>query len=83
MRRYAGAVAQRSTKHRKQLGEAIRTERLARDLTQELLAEKADLSVNFIGNVERGEQAISLDSIVQIAAALKLNVQELMARARL
>ena len=73
----------RSTRHRKQLGEVIRAERLARDLTQEQLAEKADLSLNFIGNVERGEQAVSLDSIVQIAAALKITVQELVAKAKL
>ena len=76
-------MPQRSIRHRKQLGETIRAERLARKLTQEQFAEKSDLSVNFIGNVERGEQAVSLDSIVQIAAALKLTVQELMAKAGL
>lgn len=73
----------RAPKHRKLLGDAIRSERQARKLTQEQFAEKADLSVNFIGNVERGEQAVSLDSIVHIAAALKISVTQLMGKAGL
>lgn len=77
MSRYSGPVPHRATKHRKLLGEAIRAKRLARNLTQEQLAERADLSLNFIGNVERGEQALSLDSLVRIAAALKMTVEEL------
>lgn len=76
-------MPQRATKHRKLLGAAIRYERLSRNLTQEQFAEKADLSLNFIGNVERGEQAVSLDSMVQIAAALKITIQELMRRANI
>jgi transcriptional regulator with XRE-family HTH domain len=70
-------VPHRATKHRKLLGEAIRTERRARRWTQEQFAEKTDLSVNFIGNVERGEQAVSLDSMVQITSALKITLEEL------
>ena len=64
-------------------GETLRTERLARKLTQEQLAEKADLSLNFIGIVERGEQMASLDSIIRLAEALKMSGAELLAKARL
>lgn len=73
----------RATKHRKLLGETIRTERLARRWTQEQFAERTDLSVNFIGNVERGEQAVSLDSMVQITSALKITLEELARKAGL
>ena len=71
----------RATKHRKLLGEAIRAERLARGLTQEQFAEKADLSINFVGNVERGEQAVSLDSLAQMAGALKVTIAQLTTKA--
>jgi transcriptional regulator with XRE-family HTH domain len=65
-------VADRATKLLKRFGETIRVERLARGLTQEQLAEKADLSLNYIGTLERGEQMASLDSIVRLAEAMKL-----------
>lgn len=71
----------RATNPRKLLGEAIRAERLARGLTQEQFAEKAELSINFVGNVERGEQAVSLDSLAQMAAALKVSIAHLVTNA--
>lgn len=74
-------MPQRATKHRRLLGETIRRERLARHWTQEQFAEKTDLSINFIGNVERGEQAVSLDSVVQIAGAFKISLEELARKA--
>ena len=40
------------------LGVRIRTLRKAAGLTQEQLAEIADISVNFMGYVERGQRAI-------------------------
>jgi transcriptional regulator with XRE-family HTH domain len=76
-------VPDRTTVQRKALGHAVRTERLARKLTQEELAEKADLSLNWIGVIERGEQSPTLDSILQIAGALKISVRDLFEKARL
>jgi len=76
-------VPDRASKLQKAFGEAIRAERLARNLTQEILAEKSDLSLNFIGNLERGEQLASLDSIVRIAEALKMSGADLLAKAKL
>jgi len=40
-------------------------------LTQEQLAEKAGLSYKYVGEVERGQENISLDALVRIANALK------------
>jgi len=47
-------------------------------LTQEKLAEKADLHHNFIGQVERGNMEISVGSLLKIAKALKVEITELL-----
>jgi len=59
------------------LGENIRTARTKAGLSQEQLAEKADLSRNYIGNVERAEYKITVETLAQIAKALRLRVSDL------
>ena len=54
------------------LGVKIRTLRKAAVMTQEQLAEAADVSVNFIGYVERGQRAVSIKTLEQIAGALNV-----------
>ena len=66
-------------KHRRRLGARIRLFRKAADLSQEKLAELSDLHPVYVGNVERGEENISIDSLVRIAHALKVTVRELAA----
>jgi transcriptional regulator with XRE-family HTH domain len=61
------------------VGEKIRTLRKQAKLTQEKLAEKADLHHNFIGEVERGNMEISLGSLLKIAKALGVRVRDLVA----
>jgi transcriptional regulator with XRE-family HTH domain len=63
--------------HRRIVGETIRTYRKRVGLTQEKLAEKADLHHNFIGEVERGNMETSLTSLLKIAKALKVKVRDL------
>ena len=53
-----------------------RERRRAAALSQEKLAEKADLHPNYIGEVERGEKTISVDALLRISGALKINVTE-------
>lgn len=60
------------------LGKRIREERLRRGLSQEELAELADVHRTYIGMVERGEKNITLLNIERIAAALKIPVDELL-----
>jgi DNA-binding XRE family transcriptional regulator len=64
-------------KHRRILGEAIRNYRKRAGLTQEQLAEKADLHHNFIGGIERGVMETSLTSLTKIAKALRVRVRDL------
>ena len=60
-----------------QIGTRIRTYRKLARLTQEQLAERADLSPHFLGFVERGQANPSLDSLVRIASALGVQLDEL------
>ncbi len=46
-------------------------------MSQEKLAEKADLSYKYVGEVERGYVNISLDSLLRIARALKVKLRDL------
>jgi XRE family transcriptional regulator, regulator of sulfur utilization len=63
--------------HQKIIGENIRNQRKAAGLTQESLAEKADLHPVYLGQVERGEQAISVHALLRIAKALKATLCDL------
>ncbi len=63
-------------RHQKIIGEAIRRFRKQAGLSQEKLAEKADLHPVYIGEVERGEEAASVSALVRIAKALKVKVRE-------
>jgi transcriptional regulator with XRE-family HTH domain len=47
------------------------------ELTQEQLAERAELHHNFIGEIERGNQDITLGSLLKIAKALGARVRDL------
>ena len=59
------------------VGAAIREERMRSGLTQERLAEKADLHPNYMGRVERGEEHVSLSALRRIAKALNVRVRHL------
>jgi len=59
------------------LGTAIREQRLRARLTQEKLAERADLHPNYMGRVERGEEHISLIALRRVACALSVRVADL------
>ena len=52
------------------IGKNIREYRLMKKLRQEDLAEKANLSINYVGAIERGEKTPSLESLISIINAL-------------
>ena len=64
-------------KHRRLLGGNIRLYRLKAGLSQELLAEKADLHPNYVGDIERGEENVSVDALVRLATSLRVKVADL------
>ncbi len=64
-------------KHRRLLGEAVRSKRQEAGLSQEKLAEKADLSTVFISRIERGVESPSVDNLLKIARALGTRVRDL------
>lgn len=56
----------------KTLGQRIRAYRLQVGLTQEALAEKADVHPIYIGQVERGEKNLTIVTLEKILAALNV-----------
>jgi transcriptional regulator with XRE-family HTH domain len=63
------------------LGTAVRELRTERGLSQEVLADAADLHVTYLSGIERGLRNPSLDKINALAAALQVSTLDLMARA--
>ena len=61
------------------IGKNIRKYRLMRKLRQEDLAEKADLSINYVGAIERGEKTPSLESLISIINALGVSADMILA----
>lgn len=58
-------------------GQKIRQERLKQNLSQEELAEKANLHRTYIGMIERAEKNITLINIEKISNALGVSIYDL------
>jgi transcriptional regulator with XRE-family HTH domain len=56
----------------------IKQLRKAKGLTQEALADKADLSLGYIARLEIGRHDPSLSTLIKIAKALRVKVGELL-----
>lgn len=59
-------------------GLAIRARREELGISQELLAELANLHRTYIGSIERGERNVSLKNIIKLCSALKVKPSDLM-----
>lgn len=57
------------------LGEAIRAARKVKGLSQEALAELADIYRSYMGGIERGEHNLAIMSLLKIADALEVTPQ--------
>jgi transcriptional regulator with XRE-family HTH domain len=62
---------------RKALGERLRSLRKDRGLSQQRLGQRSGLSGKFIGEVERGQKSISIDSLYHVCVALDVPLREL------
>jgi len=65
----------RQIRHR--LGENIRLFRKKAGLSQEGLAERADLHPVYIGQIERGQKAVSVEALWKISKALGICISDL------
>ena len=61
------------------IGKKIRFYREARKWTQEVFAEKLELSLTYIGMIERGEKVPKLETFVKIANVLEVSADILLA----
>ena len=59
------------------LGKNIKFMRSHKGLTQEVLAEKADISIIFLSSIERGTKYPKADTLARIATALEVEAFEL------
>ncbi len=64
-------------------GEAIRTIRLDKGLSQEKLAELTGVDRSYMGGIERGEHNVSLINIKRISNALNLPISNIFQQAKL
>ena len=61
-----------------ELGYNIRIERMKRNITQEYLAEMANVSIRTISDIERGITDIRYTNLVQIAEAFEMPIYEML-----
>jgi transcriptional regulator with XRE-family HTH domain len=59
----------------------VRRHRLARNLSQELLSERAAVDRTYVGLLERGQRSAGLDVAKRLAEALDLSLTQLVAEA--
>ena len=58
------------------IGQRVRKLRQGLNISQEVLAERADLHRNYVGSVERGEREIGITALGRLAAALGVSLAE-------
>ena len=61
----------------KKFGTNVRAKRKTQELSQEALAELADLDRTYIGGIERGERNLGLLNAVRVANALGVTISKL------
>jgi transcriptional regulator with XRE-family HTH domain len=69
---------QRIVSIRRQVGANLRRLRVGRELSQSKLADKAGLNRSYLSMVENGRRNISLDNLVCLTLALKVDLDELL-----
>ncbi len=62
----------------KNFGKKIKIERIKQDISQEKLAELAQIHRTTLGQIENGKNSPTLDTIAKIALALNLSLSEIL-----
>ena len=61
-----------------ELGNKIRLERMKRNMSQEKLAELANVSIRTVSDIERGLTDIRYTNLLQIAKAFEMSVSKML-----
>ena len=67
---------------RRIFAENLRKARLAKELSQEDLAELASLHRTYVGSVERAERNVSIDNMERLSAAVGVSLPSLLQEAK-
>ena len=60
------------------LGQRVREERRKLNLTQAQLAEAVDISDTYVGQIERGERSLTLDTLIRLVNHLGVSIDYLL-----
>lgn len=63
---------------RQRFARNLRSWRIRRGLSQQLLAEQADMSREYISKVERSAASVSIDTMEKLAAVLAIDIADLL-----
>ena len=63
------------------IGKVFQSKGEGHDGSQEQFAERASLSKNYIGNIERGEYEVAISTLDRIASALRTKASEIIREA--
>ena len=77
LRKYCAVIKENPLDIKQRFGKAVRRRRRELDLSQEELAERADLHRTYLSDIERGEGNPSLENIEKLAKALNIKVSDL------
>lgn len=58
------------------IGKIIKKLRLDKNLTQEMLAEKMDISTNYLSKVERGLSRLNIEAFLKMAEVLSFSLED-------
>lgn len=72
------SAKQDQDQHLIRLGAAVRARRIALELSQEALADYAEIDRSHMGKIERGERNVTFLNIVRIAKAIQCKPSDLM-----
>lgn len=61
-----------------EIGQKIRQSRIAHSYSQEQLAELTGISTAFLGHIERGTRAMSLETLVSLCSVLNISIDYLL-----
>jgi transcriptional regulator with XRE-family HTH domain len=65
------------------IGAAVRARRLAMEMSQEALADAAEIDRSHMGKIERGERNVTVLNLLRIANAIECKLSDLLSAADL